>query len=291
MSAIGDWFWDSYTGCKISLEPIGTVDVIIGIVIWILGFTSIIPSITKPIGMKSTEGMSPGTLLLTNIQMTLASCNIFMLKSPQIKLCADNLYVCQKDMLSLYSQLFCWMALFFVFPTVVWYPFPATEEVRARNKRMWITQCIVLLGLFAVCVVLSFTTGLVTDDDGLTNCPLWFGVTGRIFGLAAGALMFFRFFPQLIETCRKRTAGSISYVTYMFIGTGGFVNNYFQIFASKEAVSTWLPTFIGNVFQTVIIATAAFYDYGPGQRCRGKTQSVVDAPVELKQNLEHDVHV
>merc|ERR1719413_155817 len=77
--------------------------------------------------------------------------------------------------------------------------------------------------------------------------------------------MIFRFAPQLKTSCVTRTAGSISYITYVVIGIGGFLMTYFQIFASKEHITTWLPVFVGNCFQTAIVLTCAFYDYGPGK--------------------------
>merc|ERR1719145_527121 len=113
------------------------VNAAIGVFLWITITVSVVPSITKPIRMKSTEGMSPMTLLLTNVQQTLTVVNTILMKSPQIKMCAAYPWGCQATLISLYQTVTAWILLFFVFPTVVWFPFPTDEQTRARNQKMW----------------------------------------------------------------------------------------------------------------------------------------------------------
>merc|ERR1712113_872116 len=94
-----------------------------------------------------------------------------------------------------------------------------------------------------------------------TDCPDTIVRFANFCGFASAALMFVRFAPQLYTSCVTRTAGSISYITYMVLGIGGFLSSYFQIFASKEKVTTWLPVFVGNCFQTSILLVCASNDF------------------------------
>merc|ERR1711920_208800 len=90
--------------------------------------------------------------------------------------------------------------------------------------------------------------------------------------------------PQLQTSCITRTAGSISYITYLFTGVGGFAGVYFQVFAAKEHITTWLPLFVGNCFQTVILLTCAFYDFGPGRRLRGSAEDKAGNKIEQREH-------
>merc|ERR1712039_670312 len=65
---------------------------------------SVLPSIFKPIKKKSTEGMSPMTLLLTNIQQTCTVVNTVLMKSPQVKMCATYPWGCQATLITLYHR-------------------------------------------------------------------------------------------------------------------------------------------------------------------------------------------
>ena len=74
--------------------------------------------------------------------------------------------------------------------------------------------------------------------------------------VVAGCLGFFsslcqaiRYVPQLYKSIVSEGSGSVSYFTFLFQGVGGFLNVYFQIFASKEQLTTWLPLVISNCFQ------------------------------------------
>merc|ERR1712242_694295 len=98
--------------------------------------------------------------------------------------------------------------------------------------------------------------------------------------------MIFRFAPQLQTSCVTRTAGSISYITYGVIGIGGFAMTYFQVFAAKEHITTWLPVFVGNCFQTAIVVTCAFYDFVPGHRLRGPPAGKADKGEQSEQGVD-----
>jgi len=248
--------------CKVQLEDMAPASAAVGVVLWLVLGPAILPSITKPIKMKSTEGMSPMTLLLTNVQQTFAVVNTILMKSPQIKMCAAYPWGCQATMLSLYQTATAWILLFFVFPTVVWYPCPDDEKTRNQNVRLWRLQQVFCFGLVAA----TSCWALVAD------CPLQLAMAGKLFGYASSILMIFRFWPQLQISCITRTAGSISYITYAVTGIGGFAGVYFQVYAAKEHITTWLPLFVGNCFQTVILLTCAFYDFGPGKRLRDSAE-------------------
>jgi len=255
-----------YAECKSDLEQMAPANVVLGVFLWFVTAASVIPSIMKPVKKKSTEGMSPMTLLLTNVQQTCTVVNTVLMKSPQLKACSMYPWGCQPTLITLYQTATAWILLFFVFPTVVWYPFPADEQTRKRNSKLWRIQQVTCFGLVGVTTLWA----LVAD------CPRDLAIVGKLFGYASSILMIFRFAPQLKTSCVTRTAGSISYITYVVIGIGGFLMTYFQIFASKEHITTWLPVFVGNCFQTAIVLTCAFFDYGPGKRWKKPSGKSID---------------
>jgi len=247
-----------YAECQSNLEDMAPANAALGAVLLIALPLSVLPSIFKPIKMKSTEGMSPMTLLLTNIQQTCTVVNTVLMKSPQVKMCGMYPWGCQPTLITLYQTVVAWILLFFVFPTVVWYPCPNDEKTKMQNSRLWRIQQVTCFGVVGVTTLWAF----------VADCPLSLAIVGKLFGYASSILMIFRFAPQLKTSCVTQTAGSISYITYLVIGVGGFVMTYFQIFASKEHITTWLPVFVGNCFQTAIVMTCAFYDFGPGKHLR-----------------------
>jgi len=262
-----------YAECKADLEEMQGFQMALGIFLWVVTGASVIPSILKPLKKKSTEGMSPGTLLLTNIQQTLTVVNTVLMKSPQLKMCAAYPWGCQPTLITLYQTVTAWILLFFVFPTVVRYPNPADEKTREHNRKLWRWQQVVCFGLVGITTVWA----LVAD------CPLELAIVGKLFGYGSSILMIFRFAPQLKTSCVTRTAGSISYITYVVIGIGGFAMTYFQIFAAKEHITTWLPVFVGNCFQTAIVLTCAFYDFGPGKSLQHKPAAEKDFDSEKEK--------
>lgn len=259
--------------CKSQLEDMAPGNIVLGVFLWCVTAVSVIPSITKPIKKKSTEGLSPGTLLLTNIQQTFTVVNTVLMKSPQLKMCGAHPLGCHPTLITLYQTVTAWILLFFVFPTVVWYPCPNDEKTRNHNLLLWRVQQVTCFGLVGVTTLWAF----------IADCPLQLAMAGKLFGYGSSILMIFRFAPQLKTSCITRTAGSISYITYGVIGVGGFAMTYFQIFASKEHITTWLPVFVGNCFQTAIVSTCAFYDFGPGKRWKG--QAVAE---EKAANIEQE---
>lgn len=212
--------------CQTALTPMDEFQVALGTILLVLSSLSIIPSLTKPHRRRSTDGVSAATLILTNAQQTTQVANIWILKSEQVPFCFQDFWGCQSSMIALYSATIAWFLLFF--------------------------QCHFLhrsakLRLFWSCMAKCSE-----------SIPLqFFGVAN---GVLSSMLMMVRFAPQLIQTCRHRSAGSISYITYGVIGVGGFLQTYFQIAGSKETWSTWMPVFVGNCFQTVILILCVYFD-------------------------------
>jgi len=280
MSALFEHMYNGlkHAECKTDLEEMNSAQVALGVFLWAVTGASVIPSILKPLKKKSTEGMSPGTLLLTNIQQTLTVVNTVLMKSPQLKMCGAYPWGCQATLITLYQTVTAWILLFFVFPSVVKYPNPADENTREYNRKLWRIQQVVCFSL----------VGITTMWALVADCPLQLAIVGKLFGYGSSILMIFRFAPQLKTSCVTRTAGSISYITYVVIGIGGFAMTYFQIFAAKEHITTWLPVFVGNCFQTAIVLTCAFYDFGPGKSLQHKPAAGKEVDAEKSCQPQFD---
>lgn len=236
--------------CQTALTPMDEFQVALGTILLVLSSLSIIPSLTKPHRRRSTDGVSAATLILTNAQQTTQVANIWILKSEQVPFCFQDFWGCQSSMIALYSATIAWFLLFFQYQCKVWYP--GSEENKKTNRKLWFLQIIFAASL----LFWSFLWSCMAKCS--ESIPLqFFGVAN---GVLSSMLMMVRFAPQLIQTCRHRSAGSISYITYGVIGVGGFLQTYFQIAGSKETWSTWMPVFVGNCFQTVILILCVYFD-------------------------------
>lgn len=250
----------SNSACQYELVDFTEQETALGLTLFGLTSLSILPAILKPIIRKSSKGLSPETVVLTNVQQTLTAANVLVLKFPQIKKCfsSEDPWGCQPPLLVLWQSLSAWVTLFFVFLGCLWYPTPNDEATRRRNKVIWNVMFFNCFAFVGILMVISM----------YTDCPWLLSKIGVWCGYLSSLFMVFRFAPQLRTTFVQKGSGSMSYTTYVVIGMGGFIMTYFQVVVSQEGVSIWLPVFIGNLFQTVIVFVAAWYDCGPGKATR-----------------------
>lgn len=192
------------------------------------------------------------SLLLTNFQQTLQVVNMILLKSEQVRLCSGDMLGCQPSLIAFYSAFVAWALLFLQYQCIVWFPDSPEPEVAKRNRMLWTVQ-LASCGFAVIGSIIWVSFSRCSENNVLR-------MTGIFAGLLSSVLMIVRFAPQLITTCQLRSSGSISYITYGVIGVGGFLQTYFTIFGSEEAISTWFPVFVGNCMQTIILFTCFYFD-------------------------------
>jgi len=237
--------------CDTELVDMSPFGICLGSILGSFGILAIIPSLQKPIKLKSTFGVSPLCLILTNLQQTATVANTIVLKWPQVKLCSSGVLECQPSLIQLYTVLFTALILFPQHLLTVYYPSP--PEAYSWNRKMWYLQLVGCGGF----VALSFVWSAISDCDASNPLRL-FGIS---CGLLSSVLMFLRFLPQIYITVKTGSSGSISYLTFALLGVGGFLATYFQVAQSHEALTTWLPQFVGNCFQTFVLGLCIVYDY------------------------------
>lgn len=221
-----------------------------GVIILVFGMISVIPAYSKMVSRKSSEGVSMPTLMLTNVQQALMTWNVLILKFPQIMRCDTvGFWLCQANLIVLYqvcSNCVLQFPLYFI-----GMQFSPKEEEKAQFSRSWMCQCLFLF----------VGTAIVTFWSFLSDCGASVTLVGNSSGLLSTVLCFARFQPQLYTSYKFRGAGSISYTTYFITGFGGWINTYFQIYGSKEGLTTVLATAASNLMRTVIFCMCFYFDF------------------------------
>jgi cystinosin len=237
--------------CHMDLVDMKPFGIVLGLLLTFGCAVGCVPALVKPIKMKSTLGVSPACLVLTNFQQVTTLVNTLILKWPQVKQCADKPLGCQPSMIQIYTTA---VAAFILFPQhllTVYYPHP--PEAQSWNRLMWYLQVVLCGGLLVVSIIWSSYS-----DCGSDNALRLFGIWN---GLISSVLIVFRFMPQVYVTIKTRSSGAISYIFYFVIGVGGFMQTYFSIVQSHEELTIWLPVFVANCFQTLILILCIFYDF------------------------------
>jgi len=208
---------------------------------------AIIPAHVKMLSLRSADGVSTHTLLLTNVQQMLASWNMLVLKFPQVQMCHLNEPLCQCNLLALYQTLVQWL---FQVPLYYWCVHFATESDKKHLKSMWHIQ----LGLLLV------GTAALIAWSTFSNCSWSLRLLASIFGYVSAMLNVVRLVPQIRTSCLHRGSGSISYRMYTLMSVGGLLNVYFQVFSSHERLSTVVSTMVGNMMFFIVLFVCLYFD-------------------------------
>lgn len=235
--------------CKTTYETdaCDVTSIIIGIGLIAGTALAIIPAHLKILSLRSADGVSAHTLLLTNVQQMLASWNMLVLKFPQMQMCHLNEPLCQCNLLALYQTLAQWLLQV---PLYYWCAHFAPESEKKQLNRRWQVQMGVLL----------VGTGALIAWSMFSTCSWSLRLLASILGYVSAVLNIFRLLPQILTSFQHRGSGSISYRMYTLMSVGGLLNVYFQVFKSHERLSTVVSTTVGNLMFFIVLFVCLYFD-------------------------------
>ncbi|CAK9093238.1 unnamed protein product [Durusdinium trenchii] len=208
---------------------------------------AILPAHVKMLSLRSADGVSPHTLLLTNIQQMLAAWNMLVLKYPQLQKCHLEEPLCQCNLLALYQTLAQWLLQV---PLFYWCVHFAADSSKEHLQRTWQMQLGALL----------FGSALLVSWSTLSTCTWSLRLVASILGYISAFLNIFKLLPQIRTSLQHRGSGSISYPMYFAMSLGGFLNLYFQFFQSHERLSTVVSTAVGNFMYCIVLCVCVYFD-------------------------------
>ena len=205
-----------------------------------------IPQIAKLLARKSSEGVQPATLCMITLYASANVASTLATKSNQITQCSDvgSCVVLQLDLMQILVGALVWLVL--VLLTVMLPP---------HNTRQWkfavaVLYAVVLIG-WGVTAVVSF----------MHPCE---GASPTLDIAAASAwisafMAVVAFIPQLYETCRMKSAGSLSLIFTLIQAIGCYLVAGKQVLVDHDTWTVFMPTAVSGTMQLAVFTTAIYF--------------------------------
>jgi len=208
---------------------------------------------------RSADGVSALTLATGSVARGLTVVNLVILHYDQMVMCYNSKnpppwYKCQSSFLVLYSGALGFVAYFPQYVVLAGLIDKEKEPTYYSQARWGGTIIFVILLSVALPVAASFSAGTCHASEGYAV----------VIGFISTLFLCLQFTPQLYTSLLYKSAGSMSYITYLLDVVGGVIILQAKLFGTREDISTWLPTLIMHAFELVIVLVNLYNDYHRG---------------------------
>lgn len=235
-------FMSNHTAaCHPVSDPVEPASIAVGVFLIAASALAPAPQIILFVRSRSSAGVSVLTPALTMCYGFLNAMSTVTLKWPTLQSCTlPGGTACLVQLLDLQQQGVSTLAVGFIMLLAVTYP---------PNNRLSL-RCVVLLTLVALGVVGAATVALSIRAP-CSHESLRFA---QALGVAAAVLVCVAFIPQLVETCRMRGRGNLSYLFYAIqsVGCGLVVGLQLSL---HDSWPVWGPTMVSGLMQLAILLT------------------------------------
>lgn len=233
---------------------------LVGYVILLGTIVSLLPQIYNLIKRKSSYGMNPMTLFVSNFSQYILVFNIICLRS------SDFIAACQVSFFQILPRLMTFLnafALWIVYlPIIVLNTLYFDREVRPYRqqeafKGEWIFNRLFLslnVGGSMIILIIYFTL-LLTTGIGSEEITMM----GKTFGTIALLAVVVQYLPQFITTCKLRDNGSFSLILLALQAPGGTASALFMAIGQGDHWTTWMSTLAASVQQFTLLFLCIFF--------------------------------
>ena len=224
---------------------VGGVGIALGVILTAATAALGIPQAHKLLRLRSSVGISVGTLCLTIMFASFGMGATIVVKWPQVTSCASGLGGCLRHLLDATQQLasaLTWLTLLALTVSL-----PPNNTRRHR-----------LVAAGACFTTVALWTGAVSISNAMPCQP---GALryARVLGWASAASASVQYLPQLRETCKLGDAGSLSFMTYAIQGLGAAAVAVNQIVVLHDPWMVWLPNVVSGATQLVVLGTSIYF--------------------------------
>jgi hypothetical protein len=233
--------------------PKNTLWTVLGSLICAGTFVSVIPQIVKIILRRTSFGLNPLFVCLTNLgHFSIMSNIIIFHTSDFVALLQISFTKCFATFLTFFNI----FALGFGYQFVVWPNLvlvdTATRPARAKsltklNRRLTyvFTACLIL----AIFTYMSIYIVLIVKY-GINSSQAEY-LAGAL-GMAAVAIGLAQYIPQIVTTCKLRDPGSLSMLMLGIQFPGGMANALFMWIGQHESWTSWGSTMSAAIQQMIL---------------------------------------
>ena len=208
-------------------------------------FVISLPQNYKLWSLKSSKGLSLTTVVLTLVMNFTDVAAGIITKWQQIEACRHG-WSCYPGIVDLIQLTALMLTTIVILLQVVWYP-PHTECVDRTAA-----SCT----LFATAAALTVST-ILSIYSGCSSAAI---DLARVFGTTSDVSAVIQYAPQLLETVRHESSGSLSITMYLVQVAGGLAIVALQAFGSSDPWPVWLPILTSTLMQLAVALIALYYD-------------------------------
>eukprot|EP01117_Protostelium_nocturnum_P017856 TRINITY_DN7345_c0_g1_i1.p1 TRINITY_DN7345_c0_g1~~TRINITY_DN7345_c0_g1_i1.p1 ORF type:complete len:280 (-),score=76.44 TRINITY_DN7345_c0_g1_i1:17-856(-) len=222
-----------------------------GIVLIAGSVLAIFPQHISILMKRSTEGISPFWVFLSQLNQFSALINSLLLNFPIIRSCSViSFSVCAQNLLVVWQFFGIWISSL---PLYMWL-FLFTSKTNSPGDWRFTKWSYVVFLAYSFFVVL--TSGLLLEHFGdCSNKVIYFG---RAMGIISILFTAIQWAPQLWRTFKSKSGGSFSVLMLLIQIPGNSAVVYYLAIISKQDPSTWV-SFVLSIFAQSLLLFMIFY--------------------------------
>jgi len=219
---------------------------------------SYIPQHISIIRSRSSLGISPWWLLLSNLSAWSNIASAFLTQWEMFLCCQiSSFWKCNSILLSLYQLLIGWINLSILHILLLFFfeSDPGTDTVQAQRARYIVVAFWVLMVTY---MMLTSFTGFVlifSSTKIIGGPPQHFAFALGIFSTVSTVVMYL---PQIYKTYQLKSPGALSFFMLLLQCPGAFMTFTFQILY-HASFTIWLPYLATGIQQAILIVMIIYY--------------------------------
>jgi len=222
-----------------------------------------IPQYYKIIKMRSSIGFSTWFIFLGQTASWLSAINASIYYIPEgYAICRQSISGCIENQLGLLLLVFQWFLYWIQYVLFIkYYPKPEfeillNEQDRDKLKKDYRIAKITFI-ISHVIILSSFVTTLCLLIFNTQILQHW----GDGVDLVLMVMYLVHYIPQIVETIKLRTAGSISLISLGIMTPGSFLWTYFLATQMADSIEIWVPYLLVAVSQFCLLILCLYFEF------------------------------
>eukprot|EP01135_Chromosphaera_perkinsii_P002099 Nk52_evm33s217 gene=Nk52_evmTU33s217 len=222
---------------------------------------SYLPQHVNIVSRGTSEGISPWFLFMGSVSSFCSVSNEFILGWREVSCCAEwGGAICFKNILKLMQLGVQWLSQGMVF--ILFVAYFTNKRERKLTWRLSLVLAASYIGIIIAhaCVQIGLS---------VTHGPYSIALRdyAQFLGLVSLILVYFQYTPQLYETYKRKSPGSLSITMLAIQCPGTYVWCYFLATGDEHHISTWIPFFTTASLQLLLLSLCCYYVIrAPGKR-------------------------
>ncbi|OHT03553.1 PQ loop repeat family protein [Tritrichomonas foetus] len=235
---------------------------LVGYIILLGTVISLIPQIHSLIKRRSSYGLNPLTLYITNFSQYILLFNIICLRTSDfVAIQQVNFFQILPRLMTFLNAFALWVAyLPIIFLNMVYFD----KEPRSVRQQDAIPIEQLFNRLFTILnvvgsVIIMFIYFALLIFTGIGSSPIT--VMGKFFGTATLVSVVIQYIPQFITTCKLKDNGSFSLLLLAIQAPGGTASALFMAIGQGDHWTTWISTLAASIQQFCLLFLCLFFKW------------------------------